>query len=147
MHHAGASAQIGSGHGAHRELLDCWPGCSRASWIEGGPDLNGSGSGSSGGGGTAMSAAALAEPPAEPAAAEPPDEAGANTVIRVSRCASGTRLGPCKWAKAASRVAALDGMSYACGDQDSDCVSKPRVAPLTRRSVWRVNQCGGISCI
>lgn len=84
-HHTGASAQIGSGHGVHRELLDCWPGCSRASWIEGGPELNGSiGSGGSGGSGMAMSAAALAEPPAEPAAAEPPDEAGTNTVIRIN---------------------------------------------------------------
>lgn len=89
-----ASAQLGHGHSnASRDLLDCWPGCSRASWIEGGPELGGSGIGfASGSGGVALSAAALAEPPAEPAA-EPPDaDESRNSVTRVSlhrrcRCA------------------------------------------------------------
>jgi hypothetical protein len=82
------SAVLGQSHSSvSRDLLDCWPGCSRASWIEGGPELGGCGSAFAGSGhGVALSAAALAEPPAESAtAAEEPSgpEASGNSVTRV----------------------------------------------------------------
>lgn len=46
-------------------MPDCWPGCSRASWIEG-SQLSTADAGASG---TMVSAAALAEPPADAAVA------------------------------------------------------------------------------
>lgn len=90
------SALHSAGHASHsnssvsRDLLDCWPGCSRASWIEGGPELGVNGNGFGSNSGVALSAAALAEPPAEPEAAEPPDaDATANSVTRVRADAIG----------------------------------------------------------
>ena len=89
-HVAAPSAQLGQGYsGMSRDLLDCWPGCSRASWIEGGAavSLSGHVSASAGGGpgGLAVSAAALAEPPAESgAAAAPEQDSTGNSIVRVS---------------------------------------------------------------
>lgn len=65
---------------AHQPMPDCWPGCSRASWIEG-PQLSTAGAGASG---TMVSAAALAEPPADAAVAgQDADDSSDSLVGRV----------------------------------------------------------------
>jgi hypothetical protein len=94
-HVAAPSAQLGQGYsGMSRDLLDCWPGCSRASWIEAGAavSLSGHGGASAGGGpgGLAVSAAALAESPAESAeTAAPEPESAGNSIVRVSCACAG----------------------------------------------------------
>ena len=94
-HVAVPSAQLGHGYSSmSRDLLDCWPGCSRASWIEGGADVSlsvhGSASAGGGSGCLAVAAAALAESPAESAeTAAPEQESTANSIVRVSCACAG----------------------------------------------------------